>query len=208
MQNDLALLALGWLAFAAAALSPGPNLVAVAARSLGAGRAAGQRVALGVAGGAFLWAILAAAGLGQLLERVPELIRVLSWIGGAYLGWLGFKGLRSAWRGGGGTIGRSDSRGAMSDVGHGLAVTLSNPKVALVWLALGTLVGPATASIGWLLLFASVTALLAYAIYGGYGLLFSLRGARALYDAFTRTVDALFGALFATLGLSLLLRDG
>ena len=207
MQTDLPLLALGWLAFAAAALSPGPNLVAVAARSLGAGRAAGQRVALGIAAGAFLWALASAAGVDALFERVPGALRALELTGGAYLGWLGFKGLRSAWRGGRGTIGPAKSRGAARDVGHGLAVTLSNPKVALVWAALGTLVGPATASVGPLLLFATVTALLGYAIYGGYGLLFSLSGARALYEGFTRTVDALFGALFAGLGASLLLRD-
>jgi len=124
MQGDSGLFVLGWLAFSAAALSPGPNMVAVAARSLGAGRAAGQRVAGGIALGAFVWAILCAAGLGHLMSRFPEALTVLSWIGGGYLCWLGFKGLRSAWRGGEGVIGRTGSRGAATDVAHGLAVTL------------------------------------------------------------------------------------
>ena len=199
----LTTISLGWLAFAAAALSPGPNLVAVASRSLGAGRAAGQRVALGIALGAFLWALASAAGVDALFERVPGALRALELAGGAYLCWLGFKGLRSAWRGGTGTVAAVASGGAAADVAHGLAVTLTNPKVALVWIALAAFVAPAIGSPAALLLFATGTAIIGYAIYGGYGWLFSARGARALHARFARAADATFGALFASLGLSL-----
>ena len=202
-SSALTTIALGWLAFAAAALSPGPNLAAVASRSLGAGRAAGQRVALGIAAGAFLWALASAAGVGALFERVPGALRALELAGGAYLGWLGFRGLRSAWRGGAGTVAPVRSRGAAADVAHGLAVTLTNPKVALVWIALAAFVAPAIGSPAALLLFAAGAAALAWAIYGGYGWLFSARGARALHARFARAADAAFGTLFAALGLSL-----
>lgn len=207
MQDPGITFVLGWTAFAAAALSPGPNLVAVAGRSLGAGRAAGQRVAAGIAMGALLWAVLTLAGLGQLMTRFPGALRALGLIGGAYLCWLGFKGLRSAWRGGQGSIGASSSRGPVTDVVHGLAVTLSNPKAALMWLALGTLMGPAIDSVAALLLFGFGTSALAYGIYGGYGLLFSMPGVRSVYTAFTRTVDAVFGTVFSALGLSLMWRS-
>ena len=202
--SALTTVALGWLAFATAAISPGPNLVAVASRSLGAGRASGQRVALGIAAGALLWAFLSAAGTGVLFERYPGALRALGLIGGTYLCWLGFKGLRSAWRGGGGVVAAAESRGAVADVGYGLAVTLSNPKVAFVWASLATFVAPATAgSPATLALFAIGTAALAYAIYGGYGWLFSARGARALHARFARAADAAFGTLFTALGASL-----
>ena len=200
----LTTVALGWLAFATAAISPGPNLVAVASRSLGAGRASGQRVALGIAAGALLWAFLSAAGTGVLFERYPEALRALGLIGGTYLCWLGFKGLRSAWRGGSGVVAAAGSRGAAADVGYGLAVTLTNPKVAFVWASLATFVAPATSgSPTMLALFAIGTAALAYAIYGGYGWLFSAQGARALHARFARAADAAFGTLFTALGVSL-----
>ena len=201
--SALTTLALGWLAFAAAAISPGPNMVAVASRSLGAGRAAGQRVALGIALGACLWALLSAAGAGALFERFPGALRALSLLGGAYLCLLGARGLRSAWRGGTGAVAAAAGRSPAADVGHGLAVTMTNPKVALVWASLATFVAPATASLPMLGLFAGGTAALAYAIYGGYGWLFSSRGARALHERFARAADAVFGALFTALGLSL-----
>ena len=206
--SALTTVALGWLAFAAAAISPGPNLVAVASRSLGAGRAAGQRVALGIAIGACLWALLSAAGTGALFARFPEALRALGLLGGAYLCWLGAKGLRSAWRGGTGVVGPADGRGPVADLGYGLAVTLTNPKVALVWASLATFVAPAIGSVSMLALFALGTAAIAYAIYGGYGWLFSARGARALHARFARAADAAFGTLFTALGLSLLFGRG
>ena len=127
---------------------------------------------------------------------------------GAWLCWLGAKGLRSAWRGGTGVVGPADSRGPVADVGYGLAVTLTNPKVALVWASLATFVAPAIGSVRMLALFALGTAVIAYAIYGGYGWLFSARGARALHARFARAADAAFGALFTALGLSLLFGRG
>ena len=202
--SALTVVALGWSAFAAAAISPGPNMVAVASRSLGAGRASGQRVALGIAVGAFLWALMSAAGSGALFARFPDALRVLGLLGGGYLCWLGeIKGLRSAWHGGTGMVTAAGSRGALADVGYGFAVTMTNPKVALVWASLATFVAPATASPPMLVLFAAGAATLAYLIYGGYGWLFSARGARALHARFARAADALFGTLFTALGLSL-----
>ena len=206
--SALTTVALGWLAFAAAAISPGPNLVAVASRSLGAGRAAGRRVALGIAIGACLWALLSAAGTGALFARFPEALRALGLLGDAYLCWLGAKGLHSAWRGGTGVVGPADSRGRVADVGYGLAVTLTNPKVALVWASLATFMAPAIGSVRMLAPFALGTAAIAYAIYGGYGWLFSARGARALHARFARAADAAFGTLFTALGLSLLFGRG
>ena len=114
------------------------------ARSGRAGRRASASRSASPAG-ALLWAFLSAAGTGVLFERYPGALRALGLIGGTYLCWLGFKGLRSAWRGGGGVVAAAESRGAVADVGYGLAVTLSNPKVAFVWASLATFVAPATA---------------------------------------------------------------
>ncbi len=69
-----------------------------------------------------------------------------------------------------------------------------------------TLVGPAADSLAKVLGFGLGTSVLAWLIYGGYGLLFSMRGVRALYDSFARAADAAFGTIFGALGLSLLLR--
>lgn len=55
-----------WFALATAAISPGPNLVAVASRALASGRRSALVVSFGLATGAFLWSFLTALGLGAL----------------------------------------------------------------------------------------------------------------------------------------------
>lgn len=81
-----------WAALAAAAISPGPNMVAVASRGFGSGRGSALLVAFGIALGGFGWAMLTALGFGVLFEKFPVLLRFLGVVGGLYLGWLGYKG--------------------------------------------------------------------------------------------------------------------
>lgn len=202
--DHLAILALGWGAFAAAAIAPGPNLVAVASRALGAGRGAALRVAAGVAAGAFGWAMLTALGLGALFEAHPNLLGWLALAGGGYLLWLGAKGWRAALTGQGGEIAPAHGSGPLGDALHGLTVTATNPKVALLWAALSMFVAPAVASWSGLLLFATGAAVTAFAIYGGYGLVFSAGGVRRLYHRFARAAEAVFGTAFAALGAAMI----
>jgi len=203
----MSLIFTAWIALASAALSPGPNLVAVASRALGAGRRAALTVALGLGLGAFLWSLLTAIGLGALFSAAPILLRALGIIGGAYLLWLGIKGWRSALTGKGSQIAPVETQGGWPDLCHGLTVTATNPKVALLWASLSTFVGPALTSPGHVLLFCSGSALIIFAIYGAYGLVFSAGSVRGVYARVQRAVEAVFGTLFALLGLSLIFRS-
>ena len=206
MIDALPTLLAAWAAFAAAAISPGPNMVAVASRALGSGRTASLAVAFGIAIGAFGWALLTALGLGALFEAYPVLLRVLGLLGGAYLAWLGYKGWRSALTGTAGEIAPKAGTGLGRDMLHGLVVTATNPKVALLWASLATFVGGATTSWPTLLLFAGVSALPGFAIYGTYGLVFSAGGVRRLYDRFRRATEAVFGTIFGALGVAMFVR--
>ena len=156
MTDALPTLLAAWAAFAAAAISPGPNMVAVASRALGSGRTSAFATACGIALGAFGWAMLCALGFGALFEAVPVLLRILGLLGGVYLAWLGFKGWRAALTGQGGEIAPQPGRGLRADLLHGLVVTATNPKVALLWASLATFVTEATTTWGALFLFAAV----------------------------------------------------
>lgn len=173
-----------WAALSAAAVSPGPNMVAVASHGLGSGRKAALTVAFGVALGGFGWALLTATGLGALFQRFPALLGVLGIAGGLYLSWLGYKGWRAALTGSASEIGPSQGNGFWRDTAYGFTVTATNPKVALLWGSLSTFVGGATTSLSLLLLFATMSSLILFVIYGGYGLLFSVGHIRRLYDRF------------------------
>ncbi len=164
----ISLILTAWAALATAAISPGPNLVAVASRGLGSGRNSALTVAL---------------------------------FGGAYLLWLGFKGWRAALTGKGGQIAPVTGRGVRQDFLHGLTVTSTNPKVALLWASLSTFVGPAITDWPLLLTFTTGSAIIIFVIYGTFGWLFSTGRARGLYQQFQKTSEALFGTLFGGLGI-------
>ncbi|WP_424972705.1 LysE family translocator [Dinoroseobacter sp. S76] len=196
----MTLILTAWIALATAAISPGPNLVAVASRGLGSGRRSAFLVAAGLACGAFLWSSLTAVGFGALFQAYPGLLRLLGVLGGGYLLWLGIKGWRAALTGEGGQIAPVSGRGAARDFLHGLAVTATNPKVALLWASLSTFVGPALKYPGLLLVFICGSAAIVFVIYGTYGWLFSTGRMRRVYRRFQSASEALFGTLFGGLG--------
>lgn len=196
-----------WAALSAAAISPGPNMVAVASHGLGSGLKAALTVAFGIALGGFGWALLTATGLGALFQRFPALLGVLGIAGGLYLSWLGYKGWRAALTGSASEIGPSQGNGFWRDTAYGFTVTATNPKVALLWGSLSTFVGGATTSLSLLLLFATMSSLILFVIYGGYGLLFSVGHIRRLYDRFRRVSEAVFGTIFGVIGFGMILRS-
>ena len=196
-----------WAALTAAAISPGPNMVAVASRGLGSGRGSALLVAFGIALGGFGWAMLTALGFGTLFETFPVLLRVLGVVGGLYLGWLGYKGWRAAVTGAPGEITPQKGKGTWRDVRYGLVVTATNPKVALLWTSLSTFVGGQTTSLSLLISFACGSSLILFAIYGGYGLLFSVGGIRQLYVRFQQASEAVFGTIFGMIGIGMILRS-
>lgn len=206
MTASVSLILAAWIALATAAISPGPNLVAVASRALGSGRASALMVALGLSVGAVVWSFLTAVGLGALFSSYPVLLRILGGIGGAYLLWLGFKGWRAALTGGRGQIAAVQGRSLLRDFLHGLTVTATNPKVVLLWASLSTFVGPAITSVSVLVIFTLGSGAIIFVIYGLYGVLFSTGGARGLYHRFQRMAEAAFGTMFGLLGVFMISR--
>ena len=136
----------------------------------------------------------------------PALLGVLGIAGGLYLSWLGYKGWRAALTGSASEIGPSQGNGFWRDTAYGFTVTATNPKVALLWGSLSTFVGGATTSLSLLLLFATMSSLILFVIYGGYGLLFSVGHIRRLYDRFRRVSKAVFGTIFGVIGFGMILR--
>jgi threonine/homoserine/homoserine lactone efflux protein len=80
------------------AMSPGPDFAVVVRRSAVSGRRLGMLAAAGVASGVFVWAVAAAAGLGAVVAAAPAALTAIRFAGAAYLAFLGFKALRSAFR--------------------------------------------------------------------------------------------------------------
>ena len=115
-------------------LTPGPDMLYVAARGASEGRAAGIVSALGIGVGTLVHVALVAAGLAALLTAVPIAYLALRLGGAAYLIYLGVRAIRG--RGGAhATVGRLTPAPLGVIFRQGVITNVLNPKVALFFLA-------------------------------------------------------------------------
>lgn len=119
----------------ALAVTPGPDMILVAARSAAQGRMAGLVTQFGVSAGSTFHAIILALGLSQLFLAIPYAYDLVRYLGAAYLLYLAWQAFTG-----------SDSFSTQSSPSkrlslfvifrQGLLSNLLNPKVALFYLAL------------------------------------------------------------------------
>lgn len=129
-----------WLMFLAAGvvlnLTPGPDTLYVLARSVGQGRRAGLVSALGIGAGCLVHLTFAVGGLSAVLARSAIAYQALTWLGAAYLVYLG---VRSLWQLRRGAPTLSDAKAAPASLRRiflqGFLTNVLNPKVAIFFLA-------------------------------------------------------------------------
>jgi len=203
-----------WLVFAVACISPGPNTVLVMSIALNS-RIAAFWVCVGLSIGGFIWAFLSLAGVSQLLVQYPQMLQVIAALGASYLIYLGCKTLYSVYKKrraakltGDSTLaaieGSTLSLTPQIAIRKGLITTLSNPKVALVWLSLSAVVPVDAEQLMWLVVYCSVIAGIVFSVYACVGLLFSRSGYQKLYLKNAHVFDSVFATVFLSLGLMMI----
>lgn len=119
----------------ALAVTPGPDMILVAARSAAQGRIAGLVTQYGVSAGSAFHAVILALGLSQLFLTVPYAYDLVRYLGAGYLLYLAWQAVTS----GAGFSPRpsSDQRLSLWVIfRQGFISNVLNPKVALFYLAL------------------------------------------------------------------------
>ena len=209
-----------WLIFTAACISPGPNTFLVMSVALSQSRKSALWVTLGIALGGFVWAFISLAGVSQLLNSYPGLLQVIAIVGGSYLCYIGFKTLRCVLAAK--TSAATDTVNAVTDkelqpniensrtknIAKGFITTLSNPKVAMLWMSLSSVVPVSTAQMGWLSFYALVIGAIVFCVYGTIGLIFSEIKAQQNYLKHSNLINSLFAAIFIALGLFIFFNHG
>jgi threonine/homoserine/homoserine lactone efflux protein len=129
------------------ALSPGPGIFYVTARTLSGGRSEGLASSLGTAIGGLFHVVAGAVGVSALVLASAEAFTALKLVGALYLVWLGIKTVREA---------RADLPPATAGIGtarafrDGIVVEALNPKTAAFFLAfLPQFVDPSASAV-WL----------------------------------------------------------
>lgn len=128
---------LTWLSLVAVcclgAMSPGPSLAVVLRHALSNSPRHAVVAALSHAIGVAMWAMLTIWGLAVLVVETPQIFQVITYVGAAYLAWLGIKALRSK----GGQLALEGQQVPVSAAAwDGLMVSVLNPKLAVFFIAL------------------------------------------------------------------------
>ena len=119
-------------AFFVVAASPGPATLAAATVSMSAGRKNGMQFGIGLSLGLAFWGLIAATGMGAVLQASTIALAALKIFGGAYLLWLAYRSFRSAQRESA-EISKTHFDGKWFK--RGLLLNLSNPKAVVAWIA-------------------------------------------------------------------------
>jgi len=121
-----------FLAALVLAITPGPGIAYVVARTAGGGRAEGLASCLGTGLGGMLHVCAAALGLSVLLARSAATFSLVKYVGAAYLVYLGVRLLVSKSPPAQGTVVAGGARRALLE---GILVEALNVKTALFFLA-------------------------------------------------------------------------
>src|SRR5262245_60114947 len=127
IQTFLVFLAAAFLV----AVTPGPGIFYVAARTLAGGRTEGLASSLGLGLGGLVHVVAGAVGISALVMASAEAFAMLKIAGALYLVWLGLKTWREA-RIVEPTVNATGARRALRD---GIMVEALNPKTAAFFLA-------------------------------------------------------------------------
>ena len=201
---DLATLALFFAAALAIALSPGPGLLYVAARTLAGGRSEGLASSFGTGLGGLVHVAAGAVGVSALVMTSAEAFTILKLAGALYLVWLGLKTIREARQ----TFeAKAVTTGAARAFREGIVVEALNPKTAAFFLAfLPQFVDPSAGPV-WLQFL--VLGLISVALNTAVDVVVAMLASRARSiavgrPAMLRRLRMAAGGLIAALGLALL----
>jgi threonine/homoserine/homoserine lactone efflux protein len=200
---DPATLALFFVTALAIAISPGPGILYVAARTLAGGRREGMASSFGTGLGGLVHVAAGAIGVSALVMASAEAFTMLKLAGALYLVWLGIKAIREARQ-------PFDARPVTTGAGRafreGIVVEALNPKTATFFLAfLPQFVNSATGPI-WLQF--AVLGVISVALNTAVDVVVAMLASRARSIALgrptmLRRLRTAAGSLIAVLGLAL-----
>lgn len=200
-MTDAATLAAVGVAFWVVAASPGPANLSNAAIAMRYGRKNSLIYGLGLSTALVFWGILAATGMGAVLQASVYALVVLKVLGGLYLLWL-------AWKSGRAAMQTDQAQILQATSGRwfwrGVVLNLSNPKSVIAWMAaLSMGLNPADTMVS-VIATTLVCVVVAFLNNFVYSLVFSMGGMMQIYARCRRWVDGTCAVLFAGAGFALI----
>ena len=184
--------------------SPGPDMILLTRTALAEGAKAGAIMAIGIATGLCIHASIAVAGLAVAFEQSPGLRKGISWAAAAYLLWLAWCLLRSAWAP---AVANGESAQPPSSRGpflRGFICNLLNPKAVIFLAATCAPFLTGTHPSWWPFAIAGLVIVQGGALWALWAWLLQWRPLRSRYEKSARWIDGVFGVALAALAVKLL----
>lgn len=200
----LSLFSIG-LAFFVIAVSPGPANISNATVAMSRGRKTSLVYGAGLSTGLVFWGVIAASGLGVILQSSIYLLMILKIFGGLYLLRLAFLSGRNAILPNNKSVQvESDSKSNLGWFIKGVLLNISNPKTVIAWMAALSVGLGANDSTTSLLLGVAVCIVVGFATNALYSILFSFNGVMNWYQNASRWINSIVSGLFAVAGIGLI----
>jgi threonine efflux protein len=204
MIDILSLLSIG-LAFFIIAVSPGPANITNATIAMSQGKRTSLFYGAGLSTGLVFWGIVAASGMGAILQSSIYLLMALKIFGGLYLIRLAYLSGREALKPESNTIEVIDkSVSSKSWFFRGFIMNISNPKTVIAWMA-ALSVGLGSND-GYLSLLSGlvVCIVVGFATNAMYSICFSYGAVMNWYQRASRWVNGVTSLLFSIAGIGLI----
>lgn len=187
-------------------MSPGPDFVLVSQQSLGRGRAAGLLTALGIALGFGVHIVYSVFGLVTLVAQSAPLLTAVKIIGGLYLVYIGYKGIRA--KAGGGVLEIRAEKAAREPVGktvwRGVLCNVLNPKAVVYMLSLFTVVLSPAAPMWQMAVYGAWMTLMIFIWFALVALMLSVPAVSRRFSRFGHWIDRVCGGALALLGVKVM----
>jgi len=197
------------LAHFLALLSPGPDFFLILGHAVRHRLRGALYICLGIALGNALYICLAVSGW-SIMRQVPSLYRIIELAGAGYLAWLGFLLLRASRQTSAGAAGLATAEAIPLSPGRqlltGLGSALLNPKNAVFYLTLMTVILGPTATLPQQTFAGLWMTLLVFAWDAGLAAAISLPGAQRALEKRIPFIEGLAGLTLAGIALWLVLR--
>lgn len=189
-----------------ACMSHGPDFVLVSQQSLGRGRAAGLLTALGIALGFGVHIVYSVFGLVTLVAQSAPLLTAVKIIGGLYLVYIGYKGIRA--KAGGGVLEIRAEKAAREPVGktvwRGVLCNVLNPKAVVYMLSLFTVVLSPATPMWQMAVYGAWMTLMIFIWFALVALMLSVPAVSRRFSRFGHWIDRVCGGALALLGVKVM----
>ena len=200
-MNDLiAIWSIG-LAFFVIAAAPGPATLSNALVAMSHGRTAGIKYGAGLTLGLAIWGLVAASGLGVLLQSSVYVLTFLKLLGGLYLFYLGITSARVAANA---NTQMEPAPSAQNWFLRGLLLNASNPKAVVAWMAALSMGLDNHPDANTLIIATLLCIGIGFLVYVLYSIAFSLESVMGAYKRFFRWIHGTMCGLFTLFGIGLI----